>query len=328
MTIQERKNLETILQKKLEDALTVKQMNKLTQALWESYAAMDTAAAAVDAGGAGDEHLKAFLQAKRIEGRSEKTLARYEYVIRRFLEAENVPASMVTVLNLRKYYAAEMDRNISGSTVRGYQNVFSSFFGWLWREELIQTNPCNNLAAIKVPKIQRKPYTSVEIEQIKEACEDLRDKAIVCFLLSTGCRIEEVTKLNRSDIDFINKECTVYGKGQKERTVYIDDVAAAALSKYFEARTDDSLALFAGRLSERMTTGGIRSMLKRIEARCGVANIHPHRFRRTLATGLARKGMAIQEIASILGHENVQTTMKYVCVEKASVKHHFQTIVA
>lgn len=328
MTIQERKTLEEILRKRLEDDVTVRQMTVITDALhraFEDMEAMEHDAKAKT----GNDYLTAFLQAKRVAGRSEKTLKRYKYVIERFLAAESVMPWAVTVDHLRHYFASELERGISESSIRGYQDTMSSFFGWCWREGLLQKNPCGNLEPIKCPKLQKTAFSSTDIELKKEACgNNARDKAIVCFLLASGCRIEEVTRLNRNDIDFASKECTVYGKGAKERTVYLDEISVAVLQRYFATRKDNSVALFAGRRGERMTPSGIRSMLKRIEKASGVENIHPHRFRRTLATNLAKKGMGVQEVAAILGHEEVQTTMKYVCTEKDTVKHHYQTIVA
>jgi len=204
-----------------------------------------------------------------------------------------------------------------------------SCFGWLWKEGLIVSNPCGNLEPIKCPKMVKKAFSPAELERIKEACgNNLRDKAVVCFLLATGCRIEETTLLNRNDIDLVNKEITVFGKGAKERTVYLDEIAASVLQRYFASRKDDSPALFPGRGSKRMTTGGLRAMLKRIEDKCGVENIHPHRFRRTLATILKKKGMPIEEISIILGHEDIRTTMKYICIDKTDIKHNYLRIVA
>lgn len=328
MTVQERKTLEAIFQKKLEDDLTVRQMGIVTAALKESFADLDTMAQEA-ANGRGDDLLQAFIQAKRVSGASEGTLQKYERTLKIIFREEKVSPANVTVDHLRHWISKELERGISESTLRGDRDAMCSFFGWLWREGLIPRNPCGNLEPIKCPKIVKKPFDTVEIEQMKEACgTNLRNKAIICFLLASGCRISEAVALNRNDIDFVSKELVVWGKGSKERTVYIDDVAAAALKRYFAARKDDSVALFASRSSERLTDNGVRTMMKQIEKKTGVPNIHPHRFRRTLATSLSKKGMPVEEIAMILGHEDVRTTMKYICKDKATVKHHYQTIVA
>lgn len=163
-------------------------------------------------------------------------------------------------------------------------------------------------------------FSSVDIEKLKEKCTCSRDKAIICFLLSTGCRISEVTQLNKSDIDFQKKQCKVLGKGNKERIVYIDDVTILLLNRYFSERKDQSEALFVGKGTARMTPAGIRYMLRNLAEDANVENVHPHRFRRTLATNLIYRGMPIQEVAKILGHEKLDTTMKYVYLDNNTLK--------
>lgn len=199
-----------------------------------------------------------------------------------------------------------------------------SFFGWVQREGLIPNNPCGNLSTIKCGKEVRLPFSDVDIERLKETCETARDKALIAFLLSTGCRVGEVCGLNRADIDFANLECTVLGKGNKERTVYLDNVAAMQLRIYLNTRTDTCEALFAGKGSERLQAGGIRKRLNEIGEKAGVENVHPHRFRRTLATTLINHGMPIQEVAKILGHEKIDTTMTYVYIDKTNVKNAYR----
>lgn len=271
-----------------------------------------------------EEFLSLFINTKRIEGRSEKTLDRYAYILKRYKETDPTPIHKITVYNIRQYLAKEKTRGIADSTLQGYRDVFSAFFGWIHRERLIPLNPCANLNPIKCKKEIRLPYTSVEIERLKEVCSSVRDKAIICFLLSTGCRISEVCGLNRADVDFNNLECTVLGKGNKERTVYLDSVAAMQLQKYLDSREEDGEALFIGKGTSRMQPGGIRKCLRVIGDRAGVPNVHPHRFRRTLATNLIKHGMPIQEVANILGHEKLDTTMMYVYLDKQSVKNSYK----
>lgn len=271
-----------------------------------------------------EEFLSLFINTKRIEGRSEKTLDRYAYILKRYKETDPTPIHKITVYNIRQYLAKEKTRGIADSTLQGYRDVFSAFFGWIHRERLIPLNPCANLNPIKCKKEIRLPYTSVEIERLKEVCSSVRDKAIICFLLSTGCRISEVCGLNRADVDFNNLECTVLGKGNKERTVYLNSVAAMQLQKYLDSREDDGEALFIGKGTSRMQPGGIRKCLRVIGDRAGVPNVHPHRFRRTLATNLIKHGMPIQEVANILGHEKLDTTMMYVYLDKQSVKNSYK----
>ena len=269
-------------------------------------------------------YLGLFLDAKRVEGRSEKTVNRYSYIIERMLKEIGTPVSRISKYHIRSYLMGLKDHGLQDSSIEGVRACASSFFGWLWKEGLINSNPCANVGAIKCQKKIREPFSSIEIAQIKEGCETLRDKALIRFLLTTGCRISEVCSLNRDDVDFKELECNVLGKGNKERTVYIDSECALMLKKYLESRTDNSPALFEGRGTDRLTPHGARFALKLIEEKTGVTNIHPHRFRRTLATNLINHGMPIQEVAFVLGHEKIDTTLRYVYMEKTNVKNSYR----
>ena len=271
-----------------------------------------------------EDLLQYFLDAKRVEGKSDKTVKRYQYILTRLLTDTRVPFSKMTVYHIRKYYEAERQRGIASSTLEGYRNIYSSFFGWLCREGLISQNPMNNLTAIKQPKIVRKPFSAVDIAKMDEAAETTRDRALIAFLLSTGCRVSEVCSVNRDQINWQELCLTVRGKGDKDRTVYIDDVTAMLLQRYLEERQDDDPALFCGLNSCRLAANGIRAMLKRIEKLSGVENVHPHRFRRTLATSLIDKGMPIQMVATILGHEQIDTTMRYVFIQERNVANDYR----
>lgn len=270
------------------------------------------------------ELLNAYIEAKRIEGRSNNTLSRYRRMIERLYDAVKVPIRQISVFHLRKYLSDEKAKGLSDSTLDGMRQIFSAYFGWLQKEGLIRENPTTNLGAIKCTKKVRKPYSAVDIERIKECCSCDRDKAIVSLLLSTGCRISEVCALNRNSIDFANAEILVLGKGNKERTVFLDDVAIMLIKRYIDSRTDSDEALFVGKGTHRLHPGGVRFMLKTIAKKAGVENVHPHRFRRTLATNLIDHGMAIQEVASILGHDKLDTTMAYVYLDKNNVKNAYR----
>lgn len=267
-----------------------------------------------------DDLVSAFIFAKQIEGKSIKTLERYMYIIKRMQKEIQVPIRKVNVYHLRQYLMSGRSKGWSDRTLEGYRSVFCSFFNWLWKEGLIQDNPTTNLAPIRCIKEVKLPYSDVDIERLKESCRTIRDKAIVCFLLSTGCRIGEVTQLNRQDINLNRMECKVLGKGNKERIVYMDSVATMMLKRYLSKRTDHYDALFVGKGSSRMTPGGIRNMLVVLSKDSGVPNVHPHRFRRTLATNLINHGMAIQDVAHILGHDKLDTTMKYVYINDEDVR--------
>ena len=271
-----------------------------------------------------DDLIDAFLNAKRIEGRSDKTIEHYRYVIEKMIKTVNIPTNEITIYHLRSYFMQCRNSGTSDRTLEGLRSVFSSYFGWLAKEKLITDNPCANLGPIKHMKKIRTPYSEVELEKLKEACTTVRDKTIIYFLLSTGCRISEICNIDKDDIDFQALECKVLGKGNKERTVFLDDITAMMLKRYLAGRKDDSPALFVGKGTDRMTPGGMRCRLKAIADKAGVQNVHPHRFRRTLATNLIDRGMPIQEVASILGHDNINTTMTYVYIRKENVKNAYR----
>lgn len=273
-----------------------------------------------------DDLLQTYLDALGVQGRSEKTIARYDYVIKRMIESVKVPTQEITVFHLRNYLAKEKGRGISSETLEGLRQVFTAYFNWLHRENLIQWNPVANLGAIKRPKKVKEIYSDIDIEKLKQHCRSLRDKAIISFLYSTGCRISEMIQLNVSDLDFQSLECMVTGKGDKQRVVYLDAVTGMIISQYLHERKDSEDALFVTLKPpyNRIRAGGVRTMLTKLGEDAGVMHVHPHKFRRTRATKLSDHGMPIQEIAAILGHEKLDTTMKYVVMNKTNIKNAYQ----
>ena len=315
------------LELRLGDFIPANDIHRIMIAADEALVEYEMTSAPTGGGPDGDSRdlLKYFIEAKSVEGKSEKTVERYRYIMQRILEEVGVPFSRMTVYHIRNYYTAERERGIAPSTIKGYRDVCNSFFGWLTREGLIRQNPMNNLTAIKQPKVIRKPFSAVELTKLQEAAKDPRDRAIVAFLLSTGCRISEACAVDREQVDFQTLSLTVHGKGDKERKVYIDDVTAMLLKRYLDDRTDMMPPLFVSmKKVERMTPSGVRNMLKRLERESGVENVHPHRFRRTLATSLINKGMPIQEVAAILGHEKIDTTMRYVYIDERNVANAYR----
>lgn len=271
-----------------------------------------------------DDLLSAYISAMQIQGRSCQTIVRYTYLIRRMMDYVKVPTREITVYHLRSYLAAEKARGICDCTLEGSRQTFSAYFNWLQREGLIVQNPTANLGAIKIPKKQKDTFSQVDLEKLKFNAKTLRDRAIIAFLLSTGCRISEMTGLDRADVDLHALECTVWGKGSKERTVYLDPVAGMLISEYLDQRLDPHPALFVGRNSSRITPGSVRLMLHKLQEKTGVENVHPHKFRRTLATTLIHHGMPIQEVAAILGHDKLDTTMRYVVLDKSDVRNSYR----
>ena len=300
------------------DTLTVDQMKKMQTVGYAILDKFDLVELADEM--EQDDLLDCYVSAMKVECRSQKTIDRYVYVIGRMMEFVKVPTRRVSVYHLRNYLTHEKERGISEQTLEGYREIFSAYFNWLQRESLIDRNPCVNLGVIKVPKKEKKTYTDAELERLNWFCGNIRDRAILHFLRSTGCRISEITGLNRDQVNLELLECVVHGKGNKERTVYLDEVAGMLLAEYLNGRIDDVPALFINKQHDRLNPGGVRAMLNKLAEKAGVDHVHPHKFRRTLATGLARHGMPIQEVAKVLGHEKLDTTMKYVVLNKDDVK--------
>ena len=308
----------------LSDAVTASELSRVLTIVSDTlqHYELDVSAQACASGGT--DLFDAWIAALRIQNRSEKTIDLYRKVVSKLLKNLAVPVRNITVYHLRAWLAKEKERGVSDRTLENDRQIFSSFFGWLWREGLIEKNPVANLGSIKVQKKVREAYADVDIEKLKSVCSSPRDIAIITFLLATGCRVSEVTALNREDLNFHDKEVVVLGKGNKERTVFFDDVTAMHLRRYLATRTDDIPALFIGKRRERLQPGGVRAMLRVLAKAAGVNHAHPHKFRRTLATMLIAHGMPIQEVAAILGHDKLDTTMKYIVLDKSAVKNSYR----
>ena len=312
------------VEESLSDKLTVKDSNTAMITFSDELQAFDVEHASTDYQENGDTYLKAYLNTKALEGLSPKTLERYEYEIKRMMHYLQIRTKEITIYHIRGFLAYEKQRGLSENTLRGKRDIFHAYFGWLHKESLLSKDPSVNLEPVKVPKKYRKPFSDLELEMIKESCKTPRDKALVRFLLSSGCRVSEVIELNRDDVDFGSKECIVHGKGNKERKVFLDLSTIHYLKLYLdEDRFDHHPALFLSSRIERLTAHGVRSMLKIIEKRSGVENVHPHRFRRTLATHLIDRGCPIQVVSLILGHDKLDTTMKYISYTTSMIKESY-----
>jgi len=264
--------------------------------------------------------LKKFLATKRVEGIADSTLQRYAEINGALLQYLGKPLAEITTYDIRFYLSMRRQiGRVSNRTMDGMRRCYSSFFGWLLAEGLIPHNPCAALAQIKSRKVVKKPYSAADMERIRESCSNIRDLALVDFLYCTGCRVSEVSRLDIGDIDFERMECVVLGKGNKERKVYLTEVAAMHLQEYLKTRRDSSEALFYGK-GRRLKKSGIEAIIKNLGKRAGVENSHPHRFRRTLATNLLDRGMNIQDVAAILGHADLKTTQVYCYISQANVK--------
>lgn len=271
-----------------------------------------------------------YLNCKRIEGRSEKTLIRYRYELEKMLMYFRKPLTEYTTADIRGYldYREKNGvyrQRISKTTLDGMRRIYSSFFAWITAERIIEWNPCLAVKPIKHKKTVRKPYTSIEIQKIREACKTSRDTAMIDWFLSTGCRIAEVANARLTDIDWQTKTCVVTGKGNKEREVYFTDVVAMHLTEYISQRTGMCSALFQTSRGNPLTIAGIRAAIKRIGERAGVLKVIPHRFRHTFASILCTK-MPLVEVSFLMGHEDVSTTQVYCHIDPATIKANYNSV--
>lgn len=265
--------------------------------------------------------LKKFIATKRIEGKSDTTLQRYYRENHNLILFFRKPLNKVTTYDLRFYLSIRRQQgNISNRTLDGMRRCYSSFFKWLTAERIIDHDPTLALGQIKYRKQIKKPFSPVELEKLRMACSNCRDLALVDFLYSTGCRVSEVSQLDIADVNLDTGECIVIGKGNKERIVYLTDVALMHLKEYLYTRNDFSNALFIGKGTNRITKNGIEALLRRLGNKADIKNVHPHRYRRTLATNLLDRGMNIQDVAIILGHVDLKTTQIYCYISQQNVK--------
>lgn len=275
--------------------------------------------------------VRKFIATKRLEGKSKKTLRKYQPELEKLIEFLNKKLYEVETYDLRLYLALYKERrNVKNRTLDNIRKTISSFFSWLNDEGHIGRNPARALKQIKYTKEVKKPFSSVEREKLKNACEFLRDLALTEFLYASGLRVSEVVSLDRDNIDFIGKEAYVVGKGNKERKFYLTDICVEYLRQYLQSRTDNDAALFASVRAphRRLSKEGIETAVKRLGKKAGIENVHPHRFRRTLATDLVKKNVPIQDVAAILGHADLRTTQVYVCLDQETVKYHYSKAVA
>ena len=266
-------------------------------------------------------YLQEFLDVTALEGCSKATIENYKFNLNKFLLGVGKDPTEIATQDIRKYLADyKRERGVSNTTLDNMRRVFQSFFTWMHREGYIIKDPCSAVNKIRADKIIKNPYSDEEMELMREAAKNLREKAIIEVLYSTGMRIGELEKLNKDDIDFVNGKAIVFGKGAKEREVYFNVKAQLALKKYLENRNDTNEALFVGLQSpyNRLKVSTYEKILRELGGRCGV-HCHPHRFRRTCATILLNKGMPIQEVSKVLGHAKLETTLIYCEINQQSV---------
>lgn len=269
------------------------------------------------------DFVELFLSAKRIEGCSEKTLKYYKNTIVAMLTTLDIEVKYIITDDIRGYLTEYQKKNNSSKvTIDNIRRILSSFFSWLEDEDYILKSPVRRIHKIKTGTNIKETYSDEALELMRDNCTESRDLAMIDMLASTGMRVGEMVLLNRSDINFNERECVVFGKGNKERVVYFDARTKIHLQNYLESRKDDNPALFVSLKSphERLEIGGVEVRLREFGKQLGLQKVHPHKFRRTLATMAIDKGMPIEQLQHLLGHRKIDTTLQYAMVKQSNVK--------
>lgn len=280
---------------------------------------------------ANDEYLKLFLDAKRIEGCSDRTIAYYRATIDHFIDNIDEPIRSIPTETIRNYLANYQNRSkCSKVTVDNIRRNISSFFSWLEEEDYILKSPMRRIHKIKTAKVVKQIISDEGIEILRDSCSQPRDLAIIDMLYSTGIRVGELVNLNIADINFEQRECIVFGKGDKERRVYFDAKTKIHLQNYLRLRSDDNPALFVtlDAPHKRLKISGVEIRLRELGRKNHLEKIHPHKFRRTMATRAIDKGMPIEQVQKILGHSQIDTTMQYAIVNQNNVKASHQKYIS
>lgn len=301
------------------DYLNISQMKKLQETLLKHLAENEAKTEEIP----NIEYLKMFIDAKQIEGCSERTLQYYRVTIEHMLGSIETPIRKITTDEIRGYLVDyQKVNNCSKVTVDNVRRNMSSFFSWLEEEDYILKSPMRRIHKIKTKQPVKETITDEMIEKLRDNCTCVRDLAMIDLLYSTGIRVGELVGLNISDIDFEERECIVFGKGDKERRVYFDAKAKLHLQEYIESRTDDNPALFVtlDAPHARLKISGVEIRVRELGRKLNIDKIHPHKFRRTMATRAIDKGMPIEQVQKILGHSQIDTTMQYAIVNQNNVK--------
>lgn len=275
--------------------------------------------------------IDSYISAKKIEGCSCKTLRYYEYTLKKIFKEIDKPIKKITTNDLRNYLSDYQERrSVSKTTIDNNRRILSSFFSWLEDEDIIFKSPVRRIHKVKVSKVVKQVYSDEELEILRDGCKNVRDLAMLDLLISTGIRVGELVNLDRSDVDLTNRECVVLGKGDKERLVYFDARTKVHLSNYLQSRDDDDPALFVSLLMphDRLNISGIENRLKKMGLNLNIDKVHPHKFRRTLATRAIDKGMPIEQVQQLLGHTKIDTTMEYAIVNQNNVKESHRKFIA
>ncbi len=269
------------------------------------------------------ELLETFLSAKKIEGCSDKTIHYYHSSIVKLLKGLSKCIKEICTNDIRRYLAEIQEKNnLSKVTIDNLRRIFSSFFSWLEDEDYIAKSPVRRIHKVRTDTLVKEVLSDENIETLRDSCNEPRDLAMIDLLLSTGVRVGELVKMNRDDIDFQERQCKVFGKGNKEREVYFNARTKIHLQRYLESRTDDNPALFVtlSKPHTRLTISGVEVRLRKMGKVVHIDKVHPHKFRRTLATMAIDRGMPIEQVQKLLGHVRIDTTLHYAMVNQQNVK--------
>ena len=267
--------------------------------------------------------LSLFLAAKRIEGCSEKSLKYYQATTQAMLDGIGKPIKEIVTEDIRQYLTNyQRERHSSRVTIDNIRRILSSFFSWLEDEDYILKSPVRRIHKVKTASNIKETYSDETLELMRDSCSEMRDLAMIDLLASTGMRVGEMVLLNRDDVDFAERECVVFGKGDKERMVYFDARTKLHLQTYLDSRNDNNPALIVSLKApfSRLSIGGVETRLRELGRQLGVHKVHPHKFRRTLATMAIDKGMPIEQLQQLLGHKRIDTTLQYAMVKQSNVK--------
>ena len=307
----------------MSEYLSIAQMKKLQEVILKTFAENTVTKQEIP----NEEYLEMFLAAKQIEGCSERTIQYYKVTVEHMLTQISSSVRKITTEEIRTYLAEYQKRNnCSNVTVDNVRRNISSFFSWLEEEDYILKSPMKRIHKIKTKTVVKNTISDEGIEKLRDNCRIKRDLAMIDLLYSTGIRVGELVNLNIDDIDLEGRECVVYGKGDKERKVYFDAKSKVHLKEYIESRKDTNEALFVTLQApyNRLKISGVEIRLRQLGRKLGLEKIHPHKFRRTMATRAIDKGMPIEQVQKILGHSQIDTTMQYAMVNQNNVKSSHQ----
>lgn len=309
----------------MSDVLSESQLNKLHDVLLLNFSGISISAQEESNSLPTEtDYIQLYLAAKKIEGCSEKTLLYYEGTIRKMTEKINKHICDISTDDLRIYLAQYQEQHHVGKvTIDNIRRILSGFFSWLEDEDYLLKSPARRIRKIKTAQVIKETFSDEHLELLKNTCTNIRDLALLEFLMSTGVRVGEVVRLNRQDIDFSERSCIVFGKGDKEREIYFDARTKLHLEKYLALRKDTNEALFVSRNApyQRLSISGIEKIMCRLGRQAQIKKVHPHKFRRTLATMAIDKGMPIEQVQRLLGHVRIDTTMHYAMVNQTNVKN-------